>query len=117
MQSLYISLVFIYTIRHKPRPTLFPYTTLFRSFVLGSMSGPTWDQATKESQWRPAVSRICDVCCRESDARMSTPSRAPGPGRKGYARIGRCGVQRRKGDRSCDPVRLPLTRAKTQSRL
>src|SRR6266852_7844180 len=39
--NLYILFVFFLMIRRPPRSTLFPYTTLFRSFV----KNPTWQAA------------------------------------------------------------------------
>src|SRR2546425_2977564 len=35
-------------IRRPPRSTLFPYTTLFRSILLGAVGGPQWDSRRPE---------------------------------------------------------------------
>src|SRR5207247_10443772 len=48
--------LFFFQIRRPPRPTLFPYTTLFRSFAARSSSAPT--------STRPTTTRRCAATTR-----------------------------------------------------
>src|SRR5712675_3230219 len=50
---LFCSLFFFLMIRRPPRSTLFPYTTLFRSWPRGTMTRPRWSPSTP----RPRCSR------------------------------------------------------------
>src|SRR2546427_5628550 len=57
-------------IRRPPRSTLFPYTTLFRSRVMGALSPTPTSAASKSSAGRP---RVHDQSTRTREIRPARP--------------------------------------------
>src|SRR5690606_41483596 len=62
------------TIRRPPRPTLFPYTTLFRSGAAPPSSPPTWSTtsgttSSETRRWSTPYSRACATSATPSASR------------------------------------------------
>src|SRR5262249_60219848 len=73
----HVLLSFFYMIRPPPRPTLFPYTTLFRSWPASPAAGPASQagtrlpcQAAAHSEGPPAT-RAAAPCCGGSEEHTS----------------------------------------------
>src|SRR5207248_9911366 len=62
-----------YTLPHPPRPTLFPYTTLFRSLVVQLGGGPRLDLAPARSRERQRRG----ACWQHEPGDRQPPVRAP----------------------------------------
>src|SRR2546427_6925791 len=68
-------------IRRPPRSTLFPYTTLFRSFTISKPSAPAATKSSSSAQWFRQYSG--------SDAIPIAPWRCSAPNRLSMARVSR----------------------------